>query len=211
MAHPPRRIGRLHVVTDTTVQKRYTHEEMAALAVAGGADVIQLRDKRMHDEEMVVTARRTRARCADAGAILIVNDRAHVAKAARAHGVHLGRGDTPIAEARALLGPAAIIGATAGTLAQALEAQAAGADYVGFGHIFPTPSKRKDTPPVGIERLREVCAALRVPVIAIGGITADNAADVLAAGAWGVAVIGAVCAARDPEAAARALARAAQA
>ncbi|MDH3196970.1 MAG: thiamine phosphate synthase [Candidatus Krumholzibacteria bacterium] len=211
MTHPPRRIGRLHVVTDTTVQKRYTHEEIAALAVAGGARDIQLRDKRMHDEELVATARRTLALCADAGAVLIVNDRVEVARVARAHGVHLGRADTPIAEARALLGPSVIIGATAGTLTQALEAQAAGADYVGFGHIFPTASKHKSTPPVGLEGLREVCAALRIPVIAIGGITADNAADVLAAGAWGVAVIGAVCAAPDPEAAARALARATEA
>jgi len=206
MASP--RIPCLHVITDTTLQDRHSHEALAAFAVAGGAGAVQLRDKDMGDDEMIATALRMGAICAPAGAVLIVNDRVAVACAAGAGGVHLGRGDASVADARARMGAEAIIGATAGTVAQALEAQAAGADYVGFGHVFPTPSKRKDTPPVGIDGLREACAALSIPVIAIGGITADNVPAVMAAGAWGVAVIGAVCGAPDPEAAARALARA---
>ena len=195
------RIGRLVIITDTTIQSRFSHEELAALACAGGADVIQLRDKNLPDDEFVKTAERVRDICRAHGAQLIINDRVEIARAMGAPGVHVGRTDMSIGNARAQLGEAALIGASAGSPAEALEAENAGADYVGFGHIFATTSKTKSTPPVGIETLRDACAAVKIPLIAIGGITHDNAASVIEAGAHGVAVIAEVCGAVDPRSA----------
>jgi len=199
------RIGRLHVITDTTAQSRFSHEEIALLACQGGADVIQLRDKALARPAFADTARRVHEICRRRGALFIVNDRVVVANELGADGVHVGRNDMSIADARAILGPEKIIGATTGSLDAALEAERDGADYIGFGHIFPTTSKVKATPPVGLDGLREVTAAVKIPVIAIGGITAETAGEVIAAGAWGVAVIAAVCGADDPRAAAAAL------
>lgn len=196
------RIGRLHVITDVTVQKRYTHEQLAALAAAGGADTVQFRDKRMKLEGRFEVAARMKELCDRFQIPLIVNDSIDVAVHAGADGVHLGRDDISVSEARRLLGDNVVIGATAGTLEDALAAQAAGASYIGFGHIFETSSKRKPTPPVGLATLQEVCERLHIPVIAIGGITAHNAREVMDAGAHGIAVIGAVCTAEDPAGAA---------
>jgi len=196
------RIGRLHVVTDVTVQKRFTHEQLAALAAAGGADTIQFREKRMKLEGRFEVAARMKELCERFRIPLIVNDSIDVAVHAGADGVHLGRDDISVSEARRVLGDDVVIGATAGTLEQALKAQADEATYIGFGHVFATTSKQKRTPPVGIERLREVCERLTIPVIAIGGIDAHNAREAIDAGAYGVAVIAAVCAAEDPSAAA---------
>ena len=119
--------------------------------------------------------------------------------------LHLGQHDATLAEARESVGLSFVIGASAGNLEEAIAAEVAGADYIGFGHIYPTNSKSKPSTPVGTAALAEVCRSLRVPVIAIGGIDVTNIDAVLEAGAWGVAVIGAVCAAPDPEAATRAL------
>jgi thiamine-phosphate pyrophosphorylase len=204
----PKRIGRLHVITDTTVQDRFDHVALARLAIAGGADTIQLRDKLLGDDELTEVARGALVVCRRAGVPLIVNDRVEVAVRAVADGVHLGRDDTPIAEARERLGPDAIIGGSAGAPEEIAQAAASGADYVGFGHIYPTTTKQKPGAPVGLETLRGACEAAEIPVIAIGGITAANAGDVMRAGAWGLAVVGAVCAADSPERAARQLARA---
>jgi thiamine-phosphate pyrophosphorylase len=194
-------IGRLCVITDTLVQTRFSHEELAALALEGGADMIQLREKGISDRDLTEVARRMKSVCELGGAQLIINDRLEVARDSGAHGIHLGRGDASLAAARAALGTRGVIGATAHTLEEALAAEAAGADYLGFGHIFPTASKHKTTPPVGLEALARVCAAVRIPVLAIGGITADNARACIDAGAHGVAVIAAVCTAPDPRAA----------
>jgi thiamine-phosphate pyrophosphorylase len=195
------RIGRLHVITDLTVQSRFSHEELAELACAGGADVIQLRDKRLDDESFLPIARRVREICTRYGATFIVNDRVGIARAAGADGVHVGRADASIPHARAALESGAIVGTSAGSLDDARLAERAGPDYVGFGHIFPTTSKVKGTAPVGLDALAGVCARISTPIIAIGGITAANAGEVMRAGAWGVAVIAAVCAAPDPRAA----------
>lgn len=201
---PRERIGRLCVITDLTVQSRFTHEELARLAVEGGADMIQLRDKQMTDPELIETARRMRDICGPAGATLIVNDRVEVALLAGADGVHVGRGDTSVIDARAALGDDFIVGATAGSLGDAKGVNVL-ADYIGFGHVFPTTSKLKPGPPVGLDGLAAICRRVSVPVLAIGGITADTARSCIDAGAHGVAVIAAVCAADDPRAAARAL------
>jgi thiamine-phosphate pyrophosphorylase len=203
-----KRIGHLHVITDTIVQDRFDHVALVRMAVAGGADTIQLRDKLLDDGELADVARSALALCRRVGVPLIVNDRVEVAARAGADGVHLGREDAPIAEARAILGPDAIIGGSAGSPDEVAEAAEAGADYVGFGHIYATATKHKPGPPVGLEALRDACRAATVPVIAIGGITAATAGELVRAGAWGVAVVSAVCAAGDPEAAARELARA---
>lgn len=195
------RIGRLCVITDTGSSQRFGHEQLARLACAGGATMIQLRDKLLTDNQLVREALLVRDVCWQYGVPLLVNDRVGIARDARADGVHVGRGDMPIVEARAFLGVEAIIGASAGSVEEAKEAEAAGASYIGFGHIFETSSKTKPTPPVGLETLAAACTAVRIPVIAIGGITVDNAASVIDAGAWGIAVIADVCASPDPYAA----------
>ncbi len=198
--HP---IGRLCVITDTVVQSRFSHTELAELACGGGADIIQLRDKELGDDEMVAIGRQMRRLCDLHGAILIVNDRVAVARECRAHGVHLGRGDMSVEEARGILGEDAVIGTTAHSMEEALEADRSSADYAGFGHIFATSSKAKDTPPVGIEQLARVCASVSIPILAIGGITRERVAAVMHAGARGVAVIAEVCRSPDPRGATR--------
>ncbi len=195
------RVGRLHVITDVTVQSRFAHEELAEMACAGGADVIQLRDKQLGIEAFTAVARRVREICARHEVTFIVNDRVEAAREIGADGVHLGRADASISEVRAILGADTIIGASTGSVGDALAAGNNGADYVGFGHIFPTTSKVKSTPPVGVGGLVDLCSYVNVPVIAIGGITAENALEVLRAGAHGIAVIAAVCTASDPRAA----------
>jgi thiamine-phosphate pyrophosphorylase len=194
-------VGRLHVITDVVVQSRFTHEELAEMACAGGADVVQLRDKLLARDAFVDIARRVAVICRRHDVALIINDRADIAREVEANGVHVGRADLSIADARALLGPSALIGASTGTLEEARSAESQSADYVGFGHIFATSSKTKSTPAVGLDALSRVASRVRIPVIAIGGITQANARDVIAAGAWGIAVIGAVCTAHDPRAA----------
>jgi thiamine-phosphate pyrophosphorylase len=135
------RIGRLIVITDVTIQSRFTHEELAELACAGGADVVQLRDKQMPDDEFMRVARRVREICRHYQKLLIVNDRVHAAHELSAGGVHVGRHDMAVHDARAILGDGAVIGTTAGSIAEAKQADQAGADYVGFGHICATSSK----------------------------------------------------------------------
>jgi thiamine-phosphate pyrophosphorylase len=193
-----KRIGHLHVLTDETVQNRFSHLELARRAIAGGADTIQLREKRKGAGELVEIAGAVRRVCREADVPFIVNDRVDVALAVDADGVHLGRNDLPIAVARRLLGPGKIIGGTASRIEEAIEAQEEGADYVGFGHIYATKSKQKHGDPKGPAALRPVCSALRIPVVAIGGIEENNLGAVLEAGAWGIAVIASVCAAPDP-------------
>lgn len=192
-------IGRLIVITDTSIQSRFSHQQLAEMACKGGADTIQLRDKSLTEDEFIALTHRVREICHRHRSLLIVNDHVTAAKKAEADGVHVGRTDMPVKDARERLGANAVIGTTAGSVNEALEAEKAGADYVGFGHIFPTASKQKTTPPVGIENLTAACAAVKIPVIAIGGIHEGNVKDVMRAGAWGVAVIAAVCAADNPE------------
>ena len=199
-----KKIGRLHVITGAQVQTRLSHVDLAA-AIAAFVDTIQLRDKEDPVSELVEIAGGIRRSCVDAEIPFIVNDRADIALAVEADGVHLGQNDLPIAAARKILGPDRIIGASASSVEEAVRAEREGADYIGFGHIYATGSKVKATQPRGPEAIRDVVAAVSIPVIAIGGIDAGNIRPVLEAGAWGVAVIGAVCGADDPAAAARGL------
>jgi thiamine-phosphate pyrophosphorylase len=199
-------ISGLCVITDTTTQKRHTHLQLAELAMRGGASIIQLRDKHLSAKELFALAVAMRTLTMSFNRLFIVNDRADIARAADADGVHLGQTDLPIPAARKILGKGKIIGATASTLEEALAAEQQGADYIGFGHIFPTSSKEKPTPARGVAALQEVVNAVKIPVMAIGGITLENAASVLETGVQSLAVISAVSTAESPQVASAKLA-----
>lgn len=197
-------IPRLHVLTD----ERPTPGDVLAFTdavLAAGAPLVQLRTKQRSDREWLQLAAAVAARCHAAGATCIVNDRADVAVAAGADGVHLGADDLPVAAARAVVGPDLLVGATARDPDQAAAAVADGADYLGVGPVFETTTKTGLPDPIGPAGLAAVARAVDVPVIGIAGITADRVADVLGAGAHGLAVTGAVSRAEDPGAAVTAL------
>ena len=200
--------GRLHVLTDTELQSRFSAVELTRLALAGGADTIQFRQKTGSTRELIDLARRLKELCTAASVPFIVNDRVDVAIASQADGVHLGRDDFPIPLARALLGPDRTIGGSASTPDQARQCIEEGADYVGFGPVYCTDSKQDAAPASGLDTLRTVVRAVPVPVIAIGGISLENTPAVAHAGAGGIAVISAICCQSDPEAATRAILRA---
>jgi len=193
------------VITDESVQETFSHEDIANMAVTGGANMIQFRDKNRPASELVSMATSILAICRQGNAQFIVNDRVDVTKAVDADGVHLGQRDIPVAAARRLLGPDKLIGGSASTLKEAVQHQEDGADYVGFGHVFATGSKTKAYAPVGLEALEQVVEELSIPVIAIGGMSMENIESVLATGVHGIAVIGTVCQAADPAAAAAAI------
>ncbi|NGY05088.1 thiamine phosphate synthase [Solimonas terrae] len=173
-------------------------------AARGGARLIQYRDKHHFGAERLALARALLQTCRAAGARLIVNDDAELAQSIGADGVHLGAGDGSLADARARLGPRALIGASCGnSLERARQARAAGADYVAFGRFFASTTK-PDAPPADLRTLTAARRELDLAICAIGGITADNATQVLAAGADLVAAVEGVFGAADVEAAARA-------
>lgn len=201
-------IDRLHVLTDTELQQRYSHEELARLAIAGGAGVIQFRQKQGSTRQMIETARHMLAICRRHKAKLIINDRLDVALAAEADGVHLGQDDFPLAQAREILGPDKIIGGSASSVEEAALCRAGGVDYIGLGPVYPTTSKADAGPAGGLDLLRRVSREFGLPVIAIGGVNAARAAEVMGAGAHGMAVISAVCCQPDPREAAAELLRA---
>lgn len=192
-------LGRLHVITDFHMQQRLSHAELARFAIRGGADTIQFRQKHGGVRNQLISARETRAVCSDASTPLIVDDRLDITLAIDADGVHLGQQDFPIDEARAVLGPDVIIGATCTKTSQVVTAYEQGADYIGFGPVFKTRSKRNPDSVKGLRRLADACDAVPIPVIAIGGITHDRVRSILEAGAYGVAVLSAVVTATNPE------------
>jgi thiamine-phosphate pyrophosphorylase len=195
----PRRF--LCVITD----ERRHPVELAAMALEGGAGMVQLRRKNASGRELYEWAIRIQALCRSHDALFIVNDRIDIAGAMQADGVHLGQQDLPAAAARRILGPDAVIGVSASCVSEALQAREDGASYVGLGHIFPTGSKEKPLPPIGTAVIGEVAKAAGLPVVAIGGIGLEQVPKVMAAGASGIAVISAVTAAEDPAAVTREL------
>lgn len=198
-------LGRLHVITDTVLQDRLSHVDLARLAAAGGADAVQLREKRPWTTRALVEAAVAIRRALEGTpAILVVDDRVDVAAAAGARAVHLGRDDLDVRTARRLLGPDALIGGTANSLAEALRVAATDVDYLGVGPVFGTRSKANPAPPLGLDGLGAIVAAAGKPVLAVGSVTPGRVAEVLGAGAHGVAVISAVVCAPDPAAATRA-------
>jgi thiamine-phosphate diphosphorylase len=171
-------------------------ERAVAQALAGGVRLFQYRDKRGSRKDIFETSLRLARLIRREGAVFVVNDHADIAAAVDADGVHLGQDDLPLEYARKLLGPDKLVGISTHSLVQAEAAQAGGADYIGFGPVFPTATK--DAGPVqGIDNLRHIRPKIAVPIIAIGGITRDNAGDVIRAGADGIAVITAVLSAPD--------------
>jgi len=202
-----KKIGRFHVLTDTCLQTRFSHPELAELAIAGGADTIQFREKGGETRQLIRIAEQMQARCKKAGATFIVNDRVDVAIASRADGVHLGQNDFPISLARKLLGEEAIIGGSASSLEEARECFLEGADYIGFGPVYFTTSKEDAGPAGGLDLLKQAVKEIPLPIVAIGGLTRDNTLPVLRTGVHGIAVISAVCCQNDPSEAAKCLRR----
>lgn len=196
-------LGRLHVLTDA----RGGPAALAAVtaALAAGAPVVQVRAKGCTDRALHDFAREVAARCADRGATCIVNDRVDVALAIGAAGTHLGADDLPIEAVRRVAGAGHLVGGTARDPARAAALVAAGADYVGVGPAFATATKAGLPAPLGPAGVGAVAAAVAVPVIAIGGVTAERVPGLLAAGAHGVAVVTAVTDAVDPAGATRRL------
>ncbi len=202
-----KQIGRLHVLTDTSLQTVFSHQQLAELAIAGGADTIQFRQKEGNTREMIRIAEEMRILCEKGGARLIINDRLDVAIASRPHGVHLGQSDFPIPLARKILGEEMVIGGSADTMEEARLCLAEGADYIGFGPVYPTGSKKDAGPASGLDLLKKVVETIPLPIIAIGGITPENLEPVLRTGVHGIAVISAVCCQKDPAEATRRLRR----
>jgi len=195
----------LYLVTDPAMTARRGLAETVAAAVAGGVTMVQLRDKTSPPAAVIEAGRALRARLAPLGIPLIVNDRIEVAQAIGADGIHVGPSDLAPAAARAALGPRALVGFSINAAGRLADFDAAAVDYVGLGPIFPTGTKADAAPALGEAAFAALRRRLPCPVVAIGGIDATNAARAIAAGADGVAVVSAICAAPDPRAAAHAL------
>jgi thiamine-phosphate pyrophosphorylase len=173
------------------------HVDVARAALAGGATMIQLRDKELSSRDLFEVARQIRALTQQHGAAFIVNDRADIALAVEADGVHLGERDLPIASARRLLGPGAEIGASVDTPEAARIAAASGATYLGVGPIYATGSKPDAGHAIGLDPIGRLKTTVDIPLLAIGGLTCDNVEGTIRAGADGIAVISAVSQAPD--------------
>ncbi|MBN2624206.1 MAG: thiamine phosphate synthase [Acidimicrobiales bacterium] len=184
------RVGRLHVLVESLI--------VAEAALEAGAPTLQVRLKSGTDADRYRLAFTIAERCRAAGATCLVNDRADLAVAVGADGVHVGADDLPVPAVRRVVGPAALVGGTARDPDRARALVAEGATYLGVGPTFATTSKPGLPDPIGIEGVRAVVEAVDVPVIAISGITAARIDEVMATGAWGIAVIGAVAQSPDP-------------
>lgn len=198
-------IGRLYVILDADLVGDRDWKEIVEQILDGGAETLQLRAKKWSVRRMLEAGEKIRDQCRERGVPFLINDRADVAWALEADGVHLGQEDFPLSHARRLLGEERVIGISVDTLEEALAAERLGADYVSLGPIFPTTTKTDAGPVVGLEGLARVRRGIRIPLVAVGGITVDKAGEVLAAGADAVAVAGAVLKAADVRAATAAL------
>lgn len=195
----------LYLVTDRGLARGRTTLEILTAAVRGGATVIQLREKDCSTRDFIDQALGIKKFLSAQGVPLIINDRMDVAQAVKADGVHLGQTDMPLEMAKSILGDSMIIGISAESLEDAIVAEKGGADYLGVSPIYATPTKTDTAPPLGLEGLREIRKAVRLPLVGIGGLNRDNAAEVVRSGADGIAVVSAIVAADDPELAAREL------
>ncbi len=191
----------LCVITD----KALCPVSLAEKALEGGAAMIQLRHKSASGGQLFSWAIEIVNCCKRYNALCIINDRVDIAMASKADGVHLGQQDMPATVARKIMGKNTIIGVSTSSIEEAILAEKDGADYIGFGHIYPTLSKEKGHSPLGPEALQEVSKLISLPIVAIGGISLDNAASLISCGASGVAVISAVSRAVDPSRAAQML------
>lgn len=186
----------LYAITDRRYLGGRTLEEQVEEALKGGVTMVQLREKDLSDKEFIEEARVLRAICSEYGVPLIINDRVDVALEAGADGVHVGREDESVSLIRKRVGPGFIIGSTAKTLEQAGAAEREGADYIGVGAMFPSPTKETALG-ISLEDLKNISASVSIPSVAIGGISAENIALLEGGGMSGIAVISAIFAAED--------------
>ena len=195
---------RLYAVTDRAWVGRQTLLQQVESALKGGATCIQLREKELSDQAFFQEALEIKTVCKRYGVPFLINDNIDVAIQCGADGVHVGQGDRKPQEARRLIGPDKILGVSAQTVEQAVEAERSGADYLGVGAVFATTTKL-DAKPVSYETLKEICHAVTIPVVAIGGISKRNLLQLSGAGVDGVALVSAIFSAQDIEAECREL------
>lgn len=195
---------RLYAVTDRAWVGRQTLLQQVESALKGGATCIQLREKALSDQAFFQEALEIKTVCKRYGVPFLINDNIDVAIQCGADGVHVGQGDRKPQEARRLIGPDKILGVSAQTVEQAVEAERSGADYLGVGAVFTTTTKL-DAKPVSYETLKEICHAVTIPVVAIGGISKRNLLQLSGAGVDGVALVSAIFSAQDIEAECREL------
>jgi len=195
----------LYLVTDRGLARGRSTLEIVSAAVKGGATVVQLREKNCSTREFIEQAMHIKDFLKTHSVPLVINDRVDVAQAVKADGVHLGQTDMPLEMAKGILGDTMIIGISTESVQDGIEAEKGGADYLGVSPIYATPTKTDTAPPLGLEGLREIRKAVNLPLVGIGGLSRNNAAEVVRSGADGVAVVSAIVAADDPETAAREL------
>jgi thiamine-phosphate pyrophosphorylase len=193
----------VYLVTDRELARGRTTLEIAGAAIRGGVSCIQLREKMCSTREFIDESLAIRSLLARHGIPLIINDRVDVALAVKADGIHLGQKDMPCRMARQIIPESMIVGISVESLDDAIAAQKDGADYLGVSPIYPTPTKTDTAQPLGLEGLRSIRSEVDLPLVGIGGLNADNAEAVIHNGADGVAVVSAIVAADDPEAATR--------
>lgn len=194
---------RLYLVTDQSSLRGRTLTDVVLAAVQGGVTCVQLREKNLGTRDFVTLACAMKALLAPLGVPLVINDRLDVALACGAQGVHLGQSDMPVELARQLLPPEVFIGLSVESLDNVVRAAGQAVDYLGVSPIYATPTKTDTAAPWGLAGLRQVRALTALPLVAIGGVHVTNAAELLQAGANGLAVVSAICSAPDPSAAAR--------
>ena len=192
----------LYLVTDRGLARGRSTLDIVKAAVSGGVTCVQLREKQCSTLEFIEQALTIKDYLGARGIPLIINDRLDVAQAVKADGIHLGQTDMPLDMARAIVKDSMVIGISAESLEDAVAAEKGGADYLGVSPIYGTPTKTDTAPPLGLEGLRQIRAGVKIPLVGIGGLNRDNAAEVIRNGADGVAVVSAIVAAGDPEAAA---------
>ena len=197
---------RLYAVTDRSWLGNGTLSDAVEAALRGGATMVQLREKSLTQADFLQEAKTLAALCARFQIPFLINDNLEIALACNADGVHVGQDDMAPQKARALLGPGKILGVSAHTVDQALAAEKTGADYLGVGAVFSTATKQ-DAASVPLETVREICQAVSIPVVAIGGISADNILSLQNSGVVGAAVVSALFAAEDIFSAAQNLSR----
>lgn len=199
----------LYAVTDRHWLDGRDLQEVVKESLEGGATFIQLREKKLDDDHFLAEARQLQELCREYHVPFVINDNVDICMQINADGVHVGQSDMEAGDVRKKLGPAKIIGVSACTVEQAILAEQRGADYLGVGAVFPTGSK-DDATPVSHETLQEICRAVRIPVIAIGGITQQNVQELAGSGICGIAVISAIYAQKNIRQAAADLKKAVQ-
>jgi len=195
----------LYLVTDRGLSRERTTQHIVEAALRGGVTCVQLREKTCSSRDFIAQALSIKDHLKRHNVPLIINDRVDIAQAVNADGVHLGQSDMPIGMAKAILKDSMIIGISAESIKDAVQAEKDGADYIGVGTICSTPTKTDTSPPLGPEGLHEIRKSVKIPLVGIGGLNIKNVGEVIKNGADGVAVVSAIVAADDPEKAAREL------